>query len=278
MSRHRYSNGWKPWPPERVALLRANYATMDWPELMQLLNATRLSIKNQAQKMGLSRPRKQHRWTPAQLEYLEKHFATESAVGMARRWGVQPCVVYGKAKAMGLEKAPDFLSKFAKATDLPGRGTAHRIRAGAVPPNKGRKMSPAQYAVMARTMFKKGAAPANRAPLGATRVNPDGYLVRKIASTGYPPDDWKAVHRLVWIEHHGPIPRGQVVCFKPGRRTTVEAEITIDALECISQRENMARNTVHNLPAELKSTIQTKGILKRMINQRIKKDEQEHDR
>ncbi len=46
--------------------------------------------------------------------------------------------------------------------------------------------------------------------------------------------------------------------------------ITLDRLECITRRENMARNTVHNLPKELARLVQLQGAVKRQINKRSK--------
>ncbi|HRD54699.1 MAG TPA: hypothetical protein PKY96_18830, partial [Flavobacteriales bacterium] len=86
---------WTPWPPERDALLRAHYATMEWPDLQRLLKATRRAIKSRARVLELKRPRRAHSWSAEQLAYLQAHFATESAVDMAKRWGVKPHVVYG---------------------------------------------------------------------------------------------------------------------------------------------------------------------------------------
>lgn len=260
------------------AILRELYATAEWSVLLGRLKRTRQAVKCRAQNLGLSRPRNIHQWTADQVSHLQAHFATESAVAMAQRWGVNPCVVYRKAQQLGLEKDPNFLSDLAKATDLPGRGAATGFKKGNVPWSKGRKMRPEVYAIAKHTMFKKGQRPANQMRIGDTRVNADGYLDRKISATSNGPRDWEAVHRLVWKEHHGPIPKGKVVCFKPGRRTTVEAEITIDVLECITMRERMLRNSIHNLPEELKRTIQAKTTLKSMITKRKKKNEQAQHR
>ncbi len=60
---------------------------------------------------------------------------------------------------------------------------------------------------MKETMFKKGQVGTRFMPIGSERINADGYLDRKVSATGYPPRDWVAVHRLLWIEHHGPIPK-----------------------------------------------------------------------
>lgn len=273
-AKRRPTKAWSHWTPARDMQLRAHYATASWPELMAMLRCSRLSIKCRASALGLKRPRKQHVWTAEQDAHLVQHFATRSAVDMASTWGLKPTVVYRRAKQLGLKKDPNFLSEFAKRTGLPQRGAACGFKKGSVPANKGKKMRPEVYAVAQRTMFRKGQRPHNAKPVGAYRVNSDGYLDRKTHNTGYPPADWEGVHRLVWKEHHGEIPPGHIVCFKPGRRTTDLALITIDALECLTKRQIMARNTLHNLPPQPKSTIQTKAILKRMINQRTKRDEQ----
>lgn len=39
--------------------------------------------------------------------------------------------------------------------------------------------------------------------------------------------------RRVWERVHGPVPEGHTVVFRPGMRTTANAEITVDRLECI---------------------------------------------
>lgn len=45
-------------------------------------------------------------------------------------------------------------------------------------------------------------------------------------------------------------------------------DVRLDNIECITRRELMARNTVHNLPAALKEVVQLSGVLKRQINKR----------
>ncbi len=103
-------------------------------------------------------------------------------------------------------------------------------------------------------------------PVGTYRINADGYLDRKIKDEGRPQDRWERVHRLVWIEHRGPIPEGHIVVFKPGRRTTDLEAITVDALECITRRELAARNTIQRYPPELQSAMRLAGKLRRRIH------------
>jgi hypothetical protein len=72
---------------------------------------------------------------------------------------------------------------------------------------------------------------------------------------------------MVWIEAHGPIPRGHVVVFKPGRNSTVLEDITADGLECISRQELAARNTIHRYPPALKQAIRLAAKLRRKLDE-----------
>ena len=75
---------------------------------------------------------------------------------------------------------------------------------------------------------------------------------------------------MVWEEANGPTPRGYVVVFRPGMRTNVLEEITLDRVELVSRREHMARHTVHRFPEPLRQVIQLKGAVQRQINKRTK--------
>lgn len=43
------------WPPQKEALLRSNYATMPWPDLVKLIGKTKAAIYNKAHNLGLVR-------------------------------------------------------------------------------------------------------------------------------------------------------------------------------------------------------------------------------
>ena len=125
---------------------------------------------------------------------------------------------------------------------------------------------------MAETQFKKGemsgAAQHNYVPIGSLRLTRDGILERKITDDPsiYPARRWRPVARLVWESVYGPIPPRHMVVFKPNMHTTVEAEITIDRLECLSRAEHMKRHTLHNYPKDIVCAIQMRGALNRRIS------------
>jgi hypothetical protein len=144
----------------------------------------------------------------------------------------------------------------------------HQFPKGHVPANKGIKGYQAGGR-SAQTQFKKGSVPCTWKPIGSYRVNADGYLDRKVTDTGYPPRDWAAVHRLVWIEAHGEIPAGHVVRFRDGMKTTDPQLLTVDRLECISRKENALRNAWHaTWPPELKEIKGAQIALTRAINRK----------
>lgn len=188
-------------------------------------------------------PAKRKHWTPVEIELLRRNYADTLTRDIAQVLGRTQGVVYRKANDLGLFKSRDFIA------EAPGD--------------------------MAKTQFKKGREAheaRNYRPIGSLRLSKDGCLERKVTDDPslVPARRWVGVHRLVWMQAHGPIPEGHAVVFKPGRRTAVLEQITPDAVECISQRELMARNTVHNLPKELVELVQLRGALNRQINKRSK--------
>ena len=184
--------------------------------------------------------------------------------------------VYSLAARLGLKKTPAYLASEHACRLRRGDaiGAAYRYPKGHVPANKGQPMPAATRAKVAPTMFKKGTKPHTWKPIGTLRIDADGYLSRKVSDTGYPPRDWVGVHRLVWMAAHGSIQAGHAVVFKPGRRTTDEAAITLDALECVTRAELMRRNTYHRYGQEIARVIQLRGALTRQINKKGKTSEQ----
>lgn len=104
-------------------------------------------------------------------------------------------------------------------------------------------------------------------PIGATRVNTVGVCVRKLAATGRCALDWEAEQRLVWYAHHGEIPPGHVVAFKPGLATRDVELITVDRLQLLTRAQVMRRNTFHRYPAPIVRAVQKRAHLTRAIRQ-----------
>lgn len=218
-------------------------------------------------------------WTDDQVETLQQlypHYRTEDIAFMLghRLWSV-----YRKANNLGLKKTPEFIAadsaRQMNNPDHPARES--RFQKGIVPWNKGVKGVAGVQEACRATHFRPGQMPHNTLPIGSTKLDKDGTLLRKISNAkGNNSTRWRGVHELVWVEVNGPLPAKHIVIFKPSMRTNVLEEITIDRVECISLAENMRRNTRHNLPPELNELVQLKAVLTRHINKRIKHGQEEH--
>jgi len=174
--------------------------------------------------------------------------------------------VYRKASTLGIYKAQEFDRHYLAGNE----GRDYRFKKGLVPWNKGLKGL--HIPGSEKGQFKKGARPQTWVPVGTERVRDGGYLYRKISDDQVPARrNWRAVHIMVWEGHHGPVPRGHAVAFRNGNR----ADIRIENLDLIPRRELMARNTIHNLPADLKEIITMKIALERTITMRLNRYERD---
>lgn len=220
-------------------------------------------------------------WTDEQLALLREfypHFKTEK---VAQACGRTVAQCYQKAQQLGLSKTERYLAsddacRVSASRRTPGM-QANQFKPGQKAWNHGTHYTAGGRS--AETRFKPG-RPAEEArnyvPIGSLRQSKDGYLERKVTDDPslVPARRWVAVHRLVWMEANGPVPDGHVVVFRPGRRTAVLEQISVDALELVSRVELMKRNTVHaRYPKEVVQLVQLKGAIKRQVN-RIAKESQ----
>ncbi|MCW8918928.1 MAG: HNH endonuclease [Gammaproteobacteria bacterium] len=207
------------------------------------------------------------RWTLDEDRRLAELYQDHSAGQIGRLFGRSRSSIKNRVNQLGLQKTPEMREKFRRDGCF---------KKGATPWNKGKHFDPGGRS--AETRFKPLKHPSqarNYKPIGSLRITKDGYLERKVTDDHpVPARRWLAVHRLAWEEANGPLPDGHIVRFKRGMKTILIEEITLDRLECISRRENMQRNTVHNYPAPIPQLIQLKGALQRQINKRERHEKQ----
>lgn len=198
-----------------------------------------------------------------EIEQLEARYANTPTATLADELGCSIDRIYRKVSRLGLKKSPEYLESPAACRLRRGDnvGASHRFKPGQVPANKGVRRPGWHAGNMQKTQFKKGQKSHNWLPLGSERFSKEGYLQRKMTDTGYPPRDWVCVHHLVWIEAAGPISKGHRLVFRNGDKT----DIRLENLELITMRELMMRNTIHNLPEELKEVITLKGAITRRV-------------
>jgi hypothetical protein len=217
-------------------------------------------------------------WTEEECQLMRELYPDCRAQDVAERLGRNLCQVHAKAKALGLRKSEAF-----NASPLSGRATRertvpnseqHRFPPGWKSWNKGTHYRAAGRSV--ETQFKPGMMPHNTHPIGTELVDEAGYRKRKVrddAPRGRSYRNWKFVHILVWEAAHGPVPDGYRVTFKDGDKTNLE----VGNLELRSFRDMMQRNSIHTvLPPELRQVVQLNGALKRKINRRMARHEEQN--
>lgn len=241
------------WTPAEDAIMAEHYPVLGGSRLHasgRLPGRTLKAIYYRAMLLGLATREPLRPWTEAEQRRLRHFYADTSTAELARVLGRTEAAIGNQAALMGLRKTQAYM-----------QAAGGRFQPGLVPWNKDKHVPARGRAV--ETQFKPGNRPHTWRPIGSERIA-DGVLQRKMTDTGCTRRDWVPVHRLLWEAHNGPVPKGHIVVFRNGDRT----DIRLENLELITRRENMARNTVHRLPRELKKTIRAKAVLTRLIHQK----------
>lgn len=218
---------------------------------------------------------RRHLWTAEKVALLREIYPHTRSSRVAEMLGFTISRVYAKANKLGLRKSTEYLAS-ADACRLrrgDNLGAAYRYPKGHVPANKGLRRPGWHAGRMHEHWFKKGTLPHTSHPdfyvLGALRVNADGYIDMRI-SFEHGALGWRALHRILWEDAHGPIPKGFVVTFINGDKLDVE----LANLQLLSLADNARRNirAYHAMPCELRGVIQTLGRLKKGISNREKQN------
>lgn len=218
-------------------------------------------------------------WTKQDMEKLRSLYPHLRTVEVAETLGRSKSTVYAQAAKRGLHKSAEYLASPAACRLRRGDnvGKSHRFAPGHAPANKGLRRPGWSMGHMQETQFKKGsrtgAANNKWKPVGTVMPNADGYLRIKvadqpesIAGKGAASTNWQFVHRRVWEAAHGPIPKGHRLWWKDGNHLNC----ALDNLELLSDKEHMARTTIHNYPPQLKDAIRAAAVLDRTIRKKRK--------
>lgn len=215
-------------------------------------------------------------WTPEEDELLRRLYPDQPTARVAAELGRKIGPVYQRAYLLGLRKSDAYLAgpDACRLRKGDGVGKRFQFQKGHVPANKGLRRPGWHRGRMRETQFQKGGFPVNRDPdyyvIGALRVNADGYIDMRV-SFERGAAGWRALHRILWEDAHGPIPEGHVVTFIDGDRLNVE----LANLQLTSRADLARRNSIHNLPPEIKGAITALGALKRAITIRGRREEQD---
>lgn len=196
-------------------------------------------------------------WTPAEDATLSELYKTKPITDISKLMGRGTGSIHNRVQKLGLKRSDEYKHITGCGRFTPGHKTW----------NAGKKGWQAGGRAKA-TQFKPGQPSNTWRPIGAERISKDGILYRKVSDTGVKKDDWKAVQVLVWEEHNGPLPDGQIVIFRDGNRDNFEP----DNLQAMTRAENMRRNTIARYGEDYRSAAITLGWFKRKLT----KLEQEH--
>lgn len=199
------------------------------------------------------------KWTDEEIELLRKHYPITRTEDVCRMLGRSRGSIYSMVACLGIKKTEDYLKQHVYVMD-PKIGKSTRFKPGQKPVNKGKKMPKDVYDKVRKTMFKKGQMPHNTLSNGTitTRTDKNG-IKRPFIRVEL--GKWVEMKNHVWQLENGTIPKGFCIALKDGNPFNYQLE----NLECISRQENMARNTIHNYPEEIKQTIRVLTKVKREL-------------
>lgn len=249
------------WTPEQDARVRAEFPGGGGPALAREFGCSVNAVQQRAKKLGV---RKARVWDdPANVAMLRELYPMHTSQHVAAVIGCRWEQVQEKAWRLGIKKDPAFFSEVGKALASSPLAQARRFKKGHETWNKdmkGLQLSP-------NTQFKPGTrhgmAAKNWLPIGSNRMSKEGYMERKIAdSSPAKRSNFVPVHHLVWRMHGQTVPRGHVLIFIDGDKNNPD----INNLTTISRAENMARNSIHRLPDDVRELCMLKTVLKRTIN------------
>lgn len=201
-----------------------------------------------------------------EVDILRQKYPHMSTIELAKEMKRDLDSVYRKAYALGLKKTAEYMQTAASGRYVDSEpGKATRFKKGHMPWNAGMK---GLQIGGEETRFKKGNEPHNTKHDGAITIRTDNngkdYKHIRVAKA-----KWMPLHRYLWQQENGQIPKGHNIAFKDGNTLNC----TLDNLELISNYELMQRNSIHNYPDEIRLAAQLRGVLNRKINQLEKEHE-----
>lgn len=260
------------WTPELDIKLRELYPTQPAAKTAKAMGMTVCSVKSRAQKLGVFTRRL---FTASEIAYVCEHFANTQTKKIAKALDRTEYAVSNLALRLGLKKSNEYLQTPDAGRIQKGEriGVNTEFRKGLIPANKGKKlhefMSKEGIERSKATRFKKGNVPPQakghydgEVSIRKCKGRPYKYIRLKMGK-------WRELHRVLWEEAYGPIPKGYNIQFKDSN----PLNCVLENLYMISRKKQLSmNNSIHRFPPELKKTIRTLNKLKRKIQHYEKQD------
>lgn len=206
------------------------------------------------QFMSLRKPRIQ--LSEDQESYIRDYYLEKPIKRLANDIGVSQQVIRQRLKLWGLTIPKELAEE---------RKRAFQFKKGQEPMNKGvpmkEWMSEESIKKASATRFQKGHSPHNEKFDGHISWRKDSSGI-EYAHIRVKKGHYLHLHRVIWQNENGEIPKGMIVAFKDGDRSN----FSIENLELISREENMLRNSRHGYHKEIIPSM----ILMNKIKEQIK--------
>jgi hypothetical protein len=195
------------------------------------------------------------KWTETEIKTLIELYPNTSTKDLCKSLKRKINGVYGQVYKLGLKKSPEYLKEHVY-TIQPNKET--QFVKGQKAWNKGMK---GLMMGGSATQFAKGHKPHNWKPEGSIRTNADGYQEIKVGKK------YLLLHRHLYTTHIGEVNTDEVIRFKDGNKTNFD----LSNLEKISREEHAIRNSIHNLPEEIKEVVTLKRTITKLITEHGKR-------
>ena len=204
--------------------------------------------------------------TRQQVQEIIRLYPDRPASMIAKQFGKPVNHIYKTVYRHGVRKSKAFRNSSLSGRIQKGQRLSPdtEFKKGFIPKTKGRKLADTCKSKEAleksiSTRWKKGNKPYSTKYDGAISV-------RRMYGTSYKmirisENNWEFLHRHLWKKHYGDIPQRYNVVFKDGNTLNC----VIENLECISNKELLHRNRIHNLPQEIKDLVYMKASLTKAI-------------
>ena len=191
-------------------------------------------------------------------QFLKDNYLVMTFNDIAKIIGRSKYGVRNRIKKLGLVIPVEVLKQ---------RSIDSHIKKGSVPPNKGKQMPAELRDKISHTWFKGGSLPHNTKHDNDISVRMHKRCGKHYKYIRISQAVWVPYHRYTWEQVYGAVAENHLISFKDGNTMNCN----IENLECITMSENMLRNTIQNIPEEIKRTIQILNGFKRKLNRYEKK-------
>ena len=203
--------------------------------------------------------KKHVKWTPALDDVLRLLFPTYQSWHVAEIMGMSVGSVNSRAFILGIKKDAKYLAEIRLLSnmELYSTGKVYRFPKGHLPHNAGKTWSEEIKAKMRHTFYTKGHKPHNTQPVGHTRKNKLGYIDIKVSDGVF-----IGLHRYLWEQAHGPVPKGMAIIFADGDI----ANYDLENLVCVSRADLCLLNANKKYGKEIAESALYLSKIKKIIS------------